>query len=131
MYFNYNSYEALIETVGKESKADTKMGEMKAKFVNDCFEGLNEYVKAVDMGETQIKLAYARLDGEELRDTVERIDRTRRFAHEAAISKTSGLNRMCAMSGIDPIFNGNTEDRYQVADFAMEVVQTLFANRTI
>lgn len=30
---------------------------MKAAFVNACFEGLNEYIKAVNMRESQIKPA--------------------------------------------------------------------------
>lgn len=129
MYFNYESYEALIAVVGKETNEE--MGKMKSKFVADCVGSLSEYVKSVDVGETQIKLAYARLDGEALRDTVESVDRARRMAHEAAISRTTGLNRMCAMSGLEPIFKGSVDDRYQVADFAMEVVQMLFANRAI
>ena len=37
--------------------ADSKAGEMKATFVNACFEGLNEYIKAVNVRESQIKPA--------------------------------------------------------------------------
>ena len=89
------------------------------------------YVTTVDMGETRILIAYARYDGEELRDTVEAVDNSRRIAHEAAISSVNIINQIATMNGVGNIFLGNPESRECVADFCLDVTVQLFQNRKV
>lgn len=130
-YFNYEGFQALIKALAEKERAGDTVAPEALKYVRKSVDAISEYVRTVTMGETQLKIAYARLEGEELRDTVERIDRLRRFAHEAAISHTSSLNQMCHINSVDKIFTGDIENRYQVADFCGEMVKKLFDERAL
>lgn len=130
-YFNYANYQSLIKVLGEKAKKGDAIAPEAMKYVKKSIDAICEYVRTVDVEETQIRIAYARLEGEELRDTVERADRLRRFAHEAAIAHTSSLNQMCLINGLELIFSGDIEDRYQVADFCGEVTKKLFDERRL
>ena len=128
-FFNFTAYEAVIRSLSAESG---ETAAKKEKFFQKWLEDCHEYVKCVDMTETQIRLAYARIDDTwELQDRIQRIDAGRRAAHEAAIAAASALNRMAAAYGCDPLFTGRLEDRLQVADFCLDVSVDLFEKRRI
>jgi len=94
------------------------------KRATDSFHG---YVNTVDMTETRIKVARFRSEGEELREVVEEADRARRYAHEAAISNAAMINRIARFYGVNKaIFLGDSADRYQVADFCLDVTVAIF-----
>ena len=128
--FNYEAYEQLLETLTSKEKAGDENATKCITFVKRGLSALHEYVKSVDEGETRIKIAYARYEGEELREIVSAADSARRIAHEAAISHTAVLNRMAESNGIAPLFNGDLDDRLQVADFCLDVTVELFQRRT-
>lgn len=57
---------------------------------------------------------------------VMQLDKARRIAHEDCISAVSQLNRLCENHNLPPIFQGDINDRYAVADFAIDVVRTFY-----
>ena len=59
------------------------------------------------------------------------IDRARHTAHEAMIANVRILNRLAASYGIDKIFTGDEENRYQIGDFAGELISDIFRNRDL
>lgn len=120
--FDYDAFSTLSKQV-----ADTDDYEIIEDLVKCC----TDYVKDVDVCETQIKRVYATLEGDELREAVMNIDRRRRNYHEAAIASCKMINRFAHMSGVNDIFVGNTDDRYQVADFCIEITSTLYQNRRL
>lgn len=130
-YFVFEAYTKLINVLGAKEKAGDKEAHEVLRFVHRGIEAFVNYVSVVDMEETQVRIAYSRLEGEDLRDAVERADRSRRIAHEGAISQASVLNRICGMYGVNPIFTGDVEDRWQVAEFCGEVVSKIFKERKI
>lgn len=128
-YFNFEGYQDLIKVLGEKAKGGDGIAEQALTYVKKGIEAVCDYVQTVDIEETQIRIAYAKLEGEELRDAVERADRLRRYAHEAAIAYTSSLNTMCLNNGVELLYTGDIEARYQVADFCGEVSKTLFDGR--
>lgn len=120
--FNYEAFSILSKKV-----ANTEDFEIIKDLVTCC----TNYVKDVDVGETQIKRVYATLEGDELREAVMNIDRRRRNYHEAAIASCKMINRFAHASGVNDIFVGNVDDRYQVADFCLEITSTLYQNRRL
>ena len=87
---------------------------------------LNGYVSAVYAMEVQIQTLRFRLDGE----AVTNLDKRRRNAHEAAIAACSILNRLANLAGVDPLYSGDLEDRNEVAEFCIAIVDELFHGRS-
>lgn len=99
------------------------------EIIQDAVDSFTSYVKDVDIGEQQIKFAYATLDGDELRQRVTAVDARRRRSHEAAISNAKLLNRLAEIYQVSAVFTGNFSDRLQVADFCLDITVELFENR--
>lgn len=99
------------------------------EIITDAVADFTSYVKDVDVGEQQIRLAYATLNGEELRERVSNIDARRRSRHETAISSCRVLNKMAEIYGVSAVFTGDFGDRLQVADFCLDITVELFENR--
>ena len=55
----------------------------------------------------------------------------RNNAHERAIMGVKRLNRFAGMKGLEPIFDGDVSNRYEVADFCCETVKEYFDNRIL
>lgn len=117
-----NKFVALVDAYRND--------EMALELIENNMDSLNAYVTAVYAMEVQLQTLRFRLEGEEYRDAVMTIDRRRRNAHEAAIASCSVLNRIAAMEGVAPIYDGDLNDRYQVADFCIAIVEELFKGRT-
>lgn len=52
-------------------------------------------------------------------------DKLRHDAHEEAITSTRILNRQSTRLGLGKVFNGDEENRYEIADFCRELVALL------
>lgn len=70
-------------------------------------------------------------EGEEVRDALGKNDQSRHDAHERAIMGVKRLNRFASMKGLEPIFEGDIDNRYEVADFCCATVKEYFDNRTL
>lgn len=128
--FAFDKYEELIKVIGKRIKDGDDTAQQEMDMVSTAVAACLEYVNNVDNGENAIRCSYARLEGEDLRRAIMGIDRSRRYAHEAAISHVNILNRIATMfNHVGEIFVGDIEDRLQVADFCLEVTNKLFTER--
>lgn len=94
------------------------------------------FCKVFDM-ESRLKMARLRLDGEELRDLTEDLNKNRRYAHEALISDLHIFNRYIIKEfgndvPVGGIFSKDPEaisDRIAVADWAGELLTAVYQNR--
>ncbi len=118
--FGHESYLQLIKT---EKDSDV------LEYIENTIKTCCDYVKAVDMMETQLITARMRMEQDEYQEFIQRIDTHRRALHNDAIASVSFLNRCAESNGLQKIFLGNKEDRYEVADFCLQIVQTIFKNR--
>lgn len=123
--FNLSEYNRLFQTI---SSSKDEFAKDDLDTIDDALTQCRRYVEVVDTTEQQIKLAYVRFDGEDLREKVVNYDRQRRSAHESAISSANMLNRLSNLYGCEKIYSGG-EDRLEVADFCLEVVVQIFENR--
>lgn len=99
------------------------------EILEDVVKSCTNYVSDVDVGETQIRRFYATLEGNELREKVQAVDRRRRAHHEEAISQCKLINRLAEIYHVSPVFTGDSTDRLQVADFCLDVTVAIFENR--
>ena len=88
------------------------------------------YVGKVAHMEYCIPLYNARYEGQKFRDKIQELDERRRMAHESAISAVNSLTRLAKHLGVEPMFDGDPEDRYQIADFCEAMVHEFFVNRS-
>jgi hypothetical protein len=91
--------------------------------------------KVVEM-QTRLKLARLRLEGEDLRELTEVLDKNRSLAHDALISDLHIFNRYLLKTYEDApiggIFNKSPDairDRIAVADWAGELLSALYQER--
>lgn len=125
-YFDHDAYVTLAELL-KASNSPDAMDDLEA--LDDAMTSFREYVNKVDMGEQQIRLAAVRFEGQQYRDMVMEYDLRRRSQHETAIVNARLVNRLAQLYGVGPLFTGDDKERYQVADFCLDVVVQLFQNR--
>lgn len=100
-------------------------------FVNNTLNNMSYYVHSVVEMENLINIQKFRLSPEEFREQLESYDRRRKTSHDAVIIGVKFLNRIYKMipNTEELFFEGNVEDRYEVANFAKRIVDEIFENR--
>lgn len=127
VFFNQKAYNALIEKVSNVAKRGDPEATEDINLIKHATDSFHGYVQTIDMTETRVKIARYRCETEEFQEIAKEADRARRIAHEAAISNCAILNRVCKFYGIpENVYLGNTDARYQVANFCLEVTIALF-----
>lgn len=96
------------------------------EFVGVKMNAFLDYVDAVVNMEVMQPIIYARYEGQDIRDRIQELDSKRRSKHEVAIAAAAQITRLSEKYHVTPMFNGDVEDRYQVADFCMEMVSEFF-----
>lgn len=86
------------------------------------------YVHAVYTMETKISMASVLYnhDVEKYANIRCTLDTQRRNCHEIAITAIKQLCRFANVKNIEPLYNGNLEDRYEIADFCRKIVLHFF-----
>ena len=113
-------YNNLIESC----KGDPELLE----FISDQMTSYLDYVNSVVNESIQIPILRQKYMGEPqiLQYEIMDLDKTRRTCHEAAIASCVKLNRISESQGLPPFYDGDINDRYQVADFAIDVVRSFY-----
>lgn len=128
MVFDYQAYQGLIKKIGEEpNEADRND---LYSMLEDAMKSAIRYVDAVDCMEISLPRLMGESTGADLRFQISMLDKQRRAAHESAIASVAIVNRLTASFDLPPIYTGPADDRYQVADYCVEVLSVLFKNRT-
>jgi len=91
-----------------------------------CMRHFPDYVNNVVNYTTRMPIIYATMEGQELRDAVMDLDRSRKTAHDTAIVGLSMLNRISDMLGEEPFAEVDTSNRQAVADFCGQYVNETY-----
>lgn len=120
---------------------DIASGDEKvSSLVQEVLDKAVGYVSAVFKMETTLVTQRYRLEGEELRELTERMDRLRRIAHNALIDSIRICNRYLFKTygndipagGVyskDPMHLSGETNRIAIGDWAGEVVLSFFSDR--
>lgn len=105
--------------------------ELLLDLLKDVLDLANDYVKKVNMMETRIRIASLRLDPSEYRIQVQEMDTARRRTHNALIRQLNAFDRLMRSENSEDLclFNGDYNDRYEIANWAGEICHILFTNR--
>jgi len=98
-------------------------------FVEMAMNTITKYVARVTHMEYALPIYKARYEGQELRDKIQTLDELRRSAHEAAISAVKSMDRLAKKLHVKPMYTGDLDNRYQIADFCENMVHEFFIDR--
>lgn len=119
----------LIKAIEKAPNAEEELDYLLFKI-----NGFARYVSmkaGVSVAETKIKLKYCDekgyiFDREGYQKSYMELDERIRFAHNRIIASIKSLNKMYSDYGLEPIFTGNVNDRYEVAEMACNIIFELY-----
>lgn len=97
------------------------------EIINSC----GQYIEKVNAMESALVSARFRLEGNDYRDYMVDLDKSRRLAHNSLIVSVKLLNRYCKLANIDPLYEGDLESRIEIAEFAKEIVDEMFESRKL
>ena len=98
--------------------------------IQDSIDSFPKYIDSIVKMEVGATIAKHRCNTQdEFVAEIQRLDRNRQVCHNSAIVSTKILNRLCNLYNIEKIYKGDVEDRYEVADFAKEVVDIFYKIR--
>ena len=110
----------------------SEMAEKVLPMLEKQMECIVDYVKAVYMMDIQIQIMNARtMDKDEAIEKFHDLDVKRRRYHDAAIAALSVCNKMSERFGAAPIYDGDMDDRHEVADFCGDFVKEVFDFATV
>ena len=118
-------YKEKIENLTKVFEKD----ELVLEMIHEVVDLSNDYVNKVVNMENSISILKFRLEPYDYRKRIEELDRNRRLTHNSLIISVKALNRVCLSEGLEPVFDGDIEDRYGVATWAGKLVNEIFEDR--
>jgi len=117
----------LIDKINTENQP-RKNSELKIihDFINDC----GNYIEKVTAMEAAIATQRFRLEPADYRELIINLDRSRKLAHDALIAMVRVINRLCLAHEVTQVYEG-PDERILIAEFAKEVVNNFFDERTL
>ena len=91
----------------------------------------SDYMRRVNVLEVGVMVGKYNKEGDEYREYIEKLDKQRSNAHNSLISNVKVINRLCKNHNLPLIYEGNEEERVEVAEFAQKVVDELFSTRRL
>ena len=101
------------------------------EIIEDTINVYGDYVAYVHKMESLKPILKIKLGKDEYKNSVEEMDEKRTRIHNAAIASTKTINRLCESNDLSLFFQGNIEDRVEVAEFIRDVVVNVFENRKL
>ena len=101
------------------------------EIIEDTINVYGDYVAYVHKMESLKPILKIKLGKDEYKNSVEEMDEKRTRIHNAAIASTKTINRLCEFNELPLFFQGNIEDRVEVAEFIKNVVTNVFENRKL
>ncbi len=125
MTINRQALDRLIEV----SKKDPELLDA----VRDALQSFEEYHTAIYTMETRKRLLTGAVEAQAYRDEVAGMDQRRTDCHNAVLANISMLNRMAAMAGLPPVYDGTVSRdqpfRRQAADAVLRFVREIILER--
>ncbi|HYE81560.1 MAG TPA: DUF3232 domain-containing protein [Clostridia bacterium] len=103
--------------------------EQYADAMKDLIESAAEYIKKVAVHESEKSVARLSMEGDKYGEYIQQLDGNRRTAHNKLISDVRVVNRLCKLYGISLMFEGDENNRIEIADFAQQIINEYFNTR--
>ena len=101
------------------------------EIIEDTIDVYGNYVSYVYKMESLRSVLKIRLEAAEYKNIIEEMDKNRTRIHNSAIASTKVINRLCESNELSLFFEGNIDDRVEVAEFIRDVIVGVFENRKL
>ena len=101
------------------------------EIIEDTIDVYGNYVAYVYKMESLRPILKIRLEAAEYKNIIEEMDKKRTRIHNSAIASTKVINRLCESNELSLFFEGNIDDRVEVAEFIRDVIVGVFENRKL
>lgn len=101
------------------------------EIIEDTINSYGDYVNYVYKMESKKVIFRLKLEPLEYRALVQDMDANRTNIHNAAIASTRMINRLCETKDLEIFYQGDIDDRVEIAEFIKEVVVNIFENRKL
>jgi len=116
-----NLINAINGSSGQHKDSDLRAVE---DFIADC----GSYVERVTAMEAALATARYHMEPDNYQDLIVRLDRNRKYAHDALIASVRLMNRLCGVYNAKPVYTG-PDERILIAELAAEVAMEFFKER--
>lgn len=99
------------------------------EFLSLVLNSFGEYVDIINKEENATIVDKYRMSREDYMDELKILDTHRRMCHNTIIHGIKRINLMCKEAGIPNFYNGDEEDRVQISEFVIKVIDETFKNR--
>jgi len=99
--------------------------------MEDLINTASDYVKRVNILEIGLMVGKYNKEGNEYRDYISQLDKQRSATHNVLISNVKIINKLCSKNNLPLIFDGNEDERVEVAEFAQKLANELFSTRRL
>lgn len=99
------------------------------EFLSLVLNSFGEYVDIINKEENATIADKYRMSREDYMDELKILDTHRRMCHNTIIHGIKRINLMCKEAGIPNFYNGDEEDRVQISEFVIKVIDETFKNR--
>lgn len=98
-------------------------------FLKDTLDAFCKYIDIINQQENTVIIDKNRLSDEDLFERIKILDQHRRMVHNIIMTGIKRINILCRENNIETFYNGNEDDRVEIAEFAMKVIIKTFKNR--
>lgn len=101
------------------------------EIIRDLLESAAEYIKKVVSLEAALSIAKLNKEGNEYRAYIQQLDSSRSTVHNKLIGNVKLVNRLCSNYGIPVIYDGDENNRIEIAEFARQLILQYFNTRKL
>lgn len=118
-----NDKSAIIKLVLKYKDDDIVLDYLKL-----TLDSFGEYIDIINKQENLAIISKYQLSAEDYKAQIVTLDRHRRMCHNTIISGIKRINLLCKENDMPLFFDGDEEDRVEIANFVLAVVTETFKN---
>lgn len=94
--------------------------------MEELIESASHYVRRVNVLEIGIMVGKYNKEDDEYKKYIEKLDKQKSNAHNDLILNVKTINNICRNNNLPLIYEGDEENRIELAEFAQKVIDELF-----
>lgn len=123
------NYREKLRRLSEQLKAQSE--DDLIKDVEEAVRLCGQYVQKVVVLEGAYIASNLTKKREEYREYIIKLDEERHLTHQVLISQVKLMNKLCEITGVETIYQGDIDNRVEVGDFALKVTVELFETRKL
>ena len=108
-----------------------KDDELLIEMISETFKACSRYVDLINQQEVLVTIEKYNMTKDQRLERMIYLDTQRNSTHNVIISGIKNINRLCLAFELEKFYKGDENDRVEIAEFAMNLVDKSFKNRKL